>query len=154
MKYIRDEIPRFGVPPYRPSRWVDVRSHIPYRGQVDVAVKESCGLRLRLPEWVEANQVTGAVNGADRALTFAGRYAEAGRVHPGDEVTLRFPIGEQAATLDIEGARFDVVRRGNEVVHIDPPGEHCPLYQRQHYRRSETRWRDVERFVSEEELLW
>ena len=36
----------------RASPWADVNSHLPYRGQVDVKVKESVELSVRMPEWV------------------------------------------------------------------------------------------------------
>jgi hypothetical protein len=138
----------------RPSPWADVHSHVPYRGQVDVEVKVPCALRLRIPEWVSPEQVTCTVRGGPSPLSFDGRYAAAGPVAAGDSIRLHFPISERPATLDIEGSRYEVVRRGNEVVHIDPPGEYCPLYQREPYRAGETRWRTMERFVSAEELLW
>ena len=138
----------------RPSRWADVLSHIPYRGQVDVQVKQPCQLRVRIPEWVAPGQVTATVNGQERELGFDGRYALVGPVRAGGAVVVRFPIPERSETLDIEGQRYRVIRRGNEVVHMDPPGEHCPLYQRQHYRQEETRWREVERFVAAEEMVW
>ncbi|MFH1570640.1 MAG: hypothetical protein ABIL09_21800 [Gemmatimonadota bacterium] len=138
----------------RPSRQVDVHSHLPYRGEVEVRVKEGCRLRLRLPEWVAPAEAAAAVDGQDRTLSFDGRYVVLGPVPGGATARLRFPIGERTQALEIEGARYEVVRRGNEVVHIDPAGEHSPLYQRQHYRRGETRWRDVERFVSAEEVFW
>ena len=37
---------------------------------------------------------------------------------------------------------------------IDPPGRYCPLYARDHYRQNKTRWREIERFVSQEQLYW
>ena len=43
---------------------------------------------------------------------------------------------------------------GADVVHIDPPGVRGPLYQRAHYRGGETRWRRVQRFVSDETVAW
>ncbi|MFA6107144.1 MAG: hypothetical protein WDA75_00115 [Candidatus Latescibacterota bacterium] len=54
----------------------------------------------------------------------------------------------------IEKAKYTLVRRGNEVVHIEPPGSSAPLYQRDHYRDGVTLWRRVERFVPEEQVHW
>lgn len=34
------------------SRWVDVNSHRPYQGKVEVAVKEACKLHIGIPDWV------------------------------------------------------------------------------------------------------
>ena len=138
----------------RPSAWADVHSHIPYCGQVDVEAKQACQVRLRIPEWVEPADVTCLVNGNARSLRFEGRYALAGEVEAEDSLSLRFPIEERPTRLDIEAEQYTALRRGNEVVHIDPPGEHCPLYQRDHYRQGETRWRTVQRFVSDERIEW
>jgi hypothetical protein len=54
----------------------------------------------------------------------------------------------------IQKEKYTLVRKGNEVVAIDPPGRYCPLYQRDHYRVNDTRWRKVERFVSGEQVYW
>ena len=51
-------------------------------------------------------------------------------------------------------ARTTLIRRGNELVAIDPPGRYCPLYQRQYYRVDSTRWRKIERFVSDQVIHW
>jgi hypothetical protein len=47
--------------------------------------------------------------------------------------TLTFPIFERTAEVWIEKYAYSLVRKGNEVVSIDPPGVTYPLYQRQHY---------------------
>ena len=50
--------------------------------------------------------------------------------------------------------RGRMVFKGNEVVLIDPPGRNCPLYQRDHYRVNGTRWRKIQRFVSDKVIDW
>ena len=138
----------------RPSQWADVHSHIPHSGRVDVTVKEPCKLRLRIPEWAKPHEVECAVNGVSRPLRWVGRYALVGEVRPGEQAVVTFPIGERGVEVDIEKHRYALILRGNEVVDIDPPGNHCPLYQRHHYRTDATRWRKAERFVSEEQIVW
>jgi hypothetical protein len=138
----------------RASRWADVDSHIPYTGQVDVKIKQRVDLSVRIPEWVFPDQVRCRVNGQDRALGFAGRYARLGAVQPGDVATVTFPIGERTDKVWIEKAQYTLIRKGNDVVFIDPPGKYCPLYQREHYRESTVRWRKVQRFVSNENIYW
>lgn len=54
----------------------------------------------------------------------------------------------------IEKDRYTLIRRGNEVVLIQPQGTNCPLYQRDHYRDGTTLWRQVERFVPEQQIKW
>jgi hypothetical protein len=138
----------------RASRWADVLSHIPYRGQVDVLVKEDLNLEMRLAEWVEPGEAGCTVDGTPRALTFEGRYAQVGPVLAGQTVTLTFPIPERTDRVIIEKRPYTLIRRGNEVVAIDPPGKNCPLYQRGHYRGGETLWKTSRRFVPDAEIPW
>jgi hypothetical protein len=138
----------------RASTWADVESHIPYAGQVDVKVKRELDLAMRIPEWVEPNEVRCEVAGAERDLGWEGRYARVGSVKAGERVTLTFPIAERTDVVYVEKEKYTLVRKGNEVVSIDPPGKNCPLYQRAHYRVDTARWRRVERFVSEEIIHW
>lgn len=147
----------------RASRWADVDSHIPYTGQVDVRVKEPVDLSVRIPEWVKPadvrvqvkNQQPGfGATAEDRQVEYQGRYAKVGAVKPGDVVMLTFPIAEQTYTCNVLPERCSVILKGNDVVAISPPGKNCPLFQRDHYRVNATRWRKVQRFVSQENLYW
>lgn len=138
----------------RASQWADVDSHIPYRGQVDVKIKQDLDLAIRLAEWVAPEEARCIVDGMERELTFDGRYAQVGAVKAGQTVTLTFPIPERTDRVIIEKRPYTIIRRGNEVVWIDPPGTNCPLYQRWHYRQGETLWRNVRRFVPAAEIEW
>ena len=69
-------------------------------------------------------------------------------------MTLTFPIGERTDVVHIEKDRYTLLRRGNDVVSIEPPGRIHPLYQRRHYRDGVTRWRATSRFVSNELIPW
>lgn len=138
----------------RASPWVDVDSHIPYVGQVDLKVKRPVNLSVRIPEWVNPGETRCQVNGIDRQVSWDGRYAQIGDVKPGDVATITFPIAERTDAVWIEKHRYRVVRKGNDVVAIDPPGQVCPLYQREHYRENSTRWRKVERFLAKEQITW
>jgi DUF1680 family protein len=138
----------------RASTWADIDSHLPYAGRVQVRVKEPLNLEVRLPEWVPPDDARCVVNRAPRALTFDGRYARVGQVKAGDQVELTFPIAERTDAVIIEKRKYSLIRRGNDVVHIDPPGRNRPLYQRGHYRGGTTLWKQVTRFVPDEEMRW
>ena len=69
-------------------------------------------------------------------------------------MTLAFPIRERTDRVIIEKRPYALIRRGNEVVWIDPPGRNVPLYQRGHYRQGETLWRNARRFVPAAEIPW
>lgn len=138
----------------RASPWADVDSFIPYEGRVDVKIKQACELSVRMPEWVKPEQAKCQVNGTDRSLSWDGRYAAVGKVKPGDVVTLTFPIFERTDKVQIQGKEYTLIRKGNDVVHIDPPGKYCPLYQREKYRENKARTKKVERFVAEQQIAW
>ena len=134
--------------------WADVLSHIPYRGQVDVKMKQDLDLEIRLAEWVKPEETRCTVDGAPHRLTFSGRYAQVGPVKAGKTVTLTFPIFERTDCVIIEKRPYTRVRLGNEVVWIDPPGTNGPLYLRGYYRQGETLWQNVRRFVPAAEIPW
>ena len=138
----------------RASPWVDVDSHIPYAGQVDIKVKQPVDISIRIPEWVTPSQTRVQVNGQDRALEWSGRYAEVGSVGEGDSVVMTFPIEERIEDTWIEKERYNLVRKGNEIVWIDPPGRYWPLFLRDHYRENETRWHKIERYVAERTIYY
>jgi hypothetical protein len=138
----------------RASVWADVASYIPYQGRVDVRAKEPCELRVRIPEWASPSQTRCTVEGAGRQVDWDGRYALVGRVARGKTVTLTFPISERSQRAIINGQPYTLICRGNEVVHIDPPGRYLPLYQRARYRQDQARTTTVTRFVADRQIDW
>ena len=142
----------------RASAWADVSSHVPYKGLVEVYMKTDCEIALRMPEWGTAENCTCNVNGHPVSAKPEGRYMvlAAGR---GDKLEFKFPISEAEETLSFAGTsdedgsairtEYRVVVRGNEIVDIDPAGKRRPIFQRPHYRKDKTRWKTVNRFVSD-----
>ncbi|NQT91372.1 MAG: glycoside hydrolase family 127 protein [Lentisphaerae bacterium] len=138
----------------RASPWADVDSHIPYVGRVDVRIKKPVHLAVRIPDWVSSKDVRVRVDGDDRRHDWNGRYVLVGDVVPGNVATITFPIAEHTETLLVEKREYTVVKKGNEVVAMEPAGPFCPLYQREHYREDTTRWKKTRRFVSNETVRW
>ena len=122
--------------------------YVPYTGQVDVRIKEAVGLSIRIPERSTRSDVRIRVNEQNRQAGWYVCYAHVGEVNPEDMVTMTSPIKEQAEDAWIQKERYALVRKGNEIVWIDPPGRNCPLFMRDHYRDDATRWREIERFVA------
>lgn len=133
----------------RASSWVDVNSHLPYTGRVDIHVKEANRLKVRIPEWVDTHAVKLRVNGEDRRFGWEGRYLDIGQVEKKQEVTIEFPMEERTVTVDVPFGgipKVTLVLKGNDVVEIDPRGVNYPLYQRDYYRQGSTLWKNVSRF--------
>ena len=131
----------------RVSSWVDVNSYVPYEGQVDLKMKITCDLKVRIPEWVKLGEVSALVNDEPRPLAFQGRYALIGSVEAGDLVSVTFPIYERTVETTIGEVPYSLIIKGNDVVSIDPPGKWYPFYQRAKYRENQVRWVTRERFV-------
>jgi hypothetical protein len=138
----------------RASKWVDIDSFIPYAGKVELKVKESLQLEVRIPEWSLPGEAKCEVDGRIRELAYKGRYARIGRVGKGGNVRVTFPISERTEKRNIEGFDYNFIMRGNDVVQVDPPGRYCPLYQRAHFRTGKPLYRKVKRFVALEEVAW
>jgi hypothetical protein len=138
----------------RASKWADIDSYIPYQGRVVIKVKQPLQLSVRIPEWVSPEETRASVNDAECTIQWDGRYARIGKVQPEDAVTVTFPIAERTEEIHVEKRRYRIVRKGNEVVSIDPPGRYNPLYQREHYRSESPRWRKVTRFIPNEHINW
>jgi hypothetical protein len=139
----------------RASKWADVCSHIPYEGRVEIHPKRELELVVRIPEWVDPGEVKCEVAGRLRALDYRARYAKVGLIKSDQTVVVNFPIHERTDQVSIQGISYTLIRRGNEVVSIDPPGRYCPFYQdRGPYRQGQTLWRKLTRFISDEECPW
>ena len=87
-------------------------------------MKTGMPLLVRMPEWVDTNQVTCTVNGA---LLWTGRYSSPGTVATGQIATFLFPIGERIVRQRIGAIDATLIFRGNTVVEITPKGKNCPL---------------------------
>jgi hypothetical protein len=138
----------------RASRWADVDSYIPYEGRVDIHMKTTEELFVRIPEWVQPDQVRFEIGKKNIPLMWSGRYASPGKVAGGHSVVVRFPIAETTVRERIGSLDVSLVLRGSTVVAISPGGKYRPLYQRAYYRAGVTRWKEVERWIAPEELEW
>ena len=141
----------------RASPWADVYSHDPYEGRLDLQLKMDCRrVLIRAPEWVEQNsaQLQIRVNDEVRLPRWEGRYVDAGSGHPGDRVEMTYPLSQYMIKEQLGDAIYTLTLKGNTVVDIDPPGRHCPLYQRAHYREDQVRWRKVKRYVPDTFVRW
>ena len=109
---------------------------------------------MTLKGLVQPEETKCTVNTGDRKLEFDGRYAVVGKVVPDDLVTLAFPITESCKWINVEKRAYRILLKGNTCVDIDPPGVNVPLFQRDHYRENETRWRNRMRFIAEQQIEW
>jgi hypothetical protein len=135
----------------RAARKADLYSYLPYEGRVELHVKQNCDfLRVRMSDYVAANSVRCTVNGSSRHLRFSGRFAEVGKVKVGARVKLLFANPTTTIVEQVMGKSYTCTERGHTVVAIDPPGAHCPLYERGAMKADAAPRVNVTRFVSDE----
>ena len=136
----------------RSSPWLDVDSYLPYEGKVVLRNKRAHTVLVRVPVWVEQDEVDCFVNAKAVKANRTGRYLLFRDCRPDDEVRLQFPITERTGTYTIHGKPFRVTFRGSTVVDVQPSktdAGHYALYQREHMRESMAPLRTVKRFVAD-----
>ena len=141
----------------RASPWVDIYSHIPFEGQVDLKIKVPCrSLLVHAPEWIGADSgtLTVLINNQPTTFSWEGRYVRLEKIEQGSTVAIKFPISEWTAQETMSQAEYMLTMKGNSVVAISPTGQNGPLYQRELYRLNQTLWRQMSRFVSAEPFNW
>ena len=139
----------------RSSVWADIDSHIPYKGEVDVKVKQPLDkCSVRIPEGVKPEDAVYLIDGERKNPEWNGRYCHAGPVKPGQEVSVCFPLLTRNEQVYIEKVPYIYTLKGTSVIDVDPPGRDGAIYRREHYRQDETRWKNVTRFVPEKEFRW
>ncbi|HZO98693.1 MAG TPA: hypothetical protein VFD30_00215 [Terriglobia bacterium] len=141
----------------RATPWVDIYSHIPYEGRVELKIKQPCKrLLVRAPEWVKggSREIACKTDGVAEPVAWQGRYIEAGYSAPGNRIVLTFPIPERTVRETIGNVPYRLTLKGSTVTSIDPPGKIGPLYERAYYRANQAPLRKVQRFVPEQEIFW
>jgi hypothetical protein len=126
----------------RVSPWLDMDSHLPYEGKVVLRNKAVRNIFVRIPRWVDTEQVTATVNGKKRTNRWVGRYLFLDAMQKGDTVQIEFPIVETAETFTLKWRpsdrwlevanpgytwrpddpveRYTLHLRGNTVVDVSP----------------------------------
>jgi len=119
---------------------LEVMSHLPYSGRVQILNKTAESITVRIPRWVQRNQLRVQVGDQDRSLIWVGNYILVSDLKPGEVVTLTFPIREWTQQhTHRPGLPGETVltfhMRGGVCTHITPFEDHpgvFPLYQRKH----------------------
>jgi hypothetical protein len=138
----------------RASPWLDVDSHLPYEGRVDLRVKTASAVAVRLPAGATQGRVSCRVNSADRSVGWDDNYVVVDGLKPGDSVTVTFPQQERTVFRYIGENMYRLTLKGNTAVDINPEGTIYPLYQRDHYRTDRAPLKQVTRFVPDDTFLW
>ncbi len=145
----------------RASPWMDIDSYLPYQGKIVLHNKLAHHLNIRMPDWVDHNQVEAKINGLTYDLSWLNAYACISGLKPDDRIIIEFPLSER--TIDFGSGDPDhpdhPVRArfiGNTAIEIltHTTPKRFPLYQRLEWRQREAPMVKVKRFVSDKLMSW
>ena len=160
----------------RASKWLDVNSHLPYEGKIDITNKTARNLFIRIPRWVNKEKVACLVDMQDREYFWSGNYLGLVGLKGNESITVRFQMVEKTETYYLlpyeakpkwyvrkdELPKYILHMKGNTCVKVEFPnrdrfGEESfryPIYQRDHYLQDTARTKEVTRFVADRLVKW
>lgn len=138
----------------RASPWMDIHSYLPYEGKVVLKNKTAKNLTLRIPQWVDKQKVEVQIGGKILEPLWANQYLLLSELKPTDIVTVTFPMAERTARFKLDAVEYTVDFKGNTVVHIEPQGVVCPLYQRDYFRKGKTPMKKMAGYVYSQVIGW
>ena len=102
----------------------------PFEGRLDIEVKQTAELLVRLPEWVEKDKVEARVQGLKINARWddSKRYLELGSLRVGSKVSILYPLRQWRVTEWLGGTAYTTEWAGDTVISIDPPGKYIPIF--------------------------
>ena len=110
----------------RDSDLVKVVSCLPHRGELDVMVKNSHRVLVRVPEWSARDGVKAFVDKQPVTVAWKQHYVAFDSVRSGQQLTVVYPLRIAQVTEPIEGVLYTERWRGNTIVDISPRGKWVP----------------------------
>jgi hypothetical protein len=107
----------------RVSPWMDVMSHVPYEGRVELHNKQAVAALVRIPRWVDRNHVQYTVNGRQVRPRNVGHSVLFQGLDKGDRIRLDFPIETYTDHYTIGGKTYEVLFKGSTVIRVKGPAD-------------------------------
>lgn len=147
----------------RGSRWLDVSSHLPHEGRVELVIHRHLPrLLIRIPEWAgyakvvvrrEHGGTEQTQTGRDPSMWVKQCFLALGEAREGEKITITFPVSERQTVEKAVGQQFVAQWRGDDVIRLSPEGRHHPFYSsRKVYDKAPMREGDYRRL--EQEFYW
>ena len=106
----------------------EIRCFQPYQGRLTIKLKQDCKVRVRIPEFVAANEIKATSDRGEVKAGVWGNYLELGDRKAGEklEVTYPLPVRQEEIAIGNPGFRqyhYRVTWKGDTVVRMTPIGE-------------------------------
>jgi hypothetical protein len=107
----------------------EIRCYQPYKGLLTVDLKESCKVRVRIPEFVEPKDMSAKSSAGEVKLVISGNYLDLGLRQAGEKLTVTYPLAVRDEEVRIENPgfkqyRYRVTWKGDTVVRMTYLGDH------------------------------
>jgi hypothetical protein len=160
----------------RASKWLDIDSYLPFDGKVVIHNKKAKNISVRIPLWVDKNEVKCSINNKKTEPAWTGQSLLFSDIDKKDVVTIIFPVVETTEKYTLRwkesdfwmestnpgkswkpGSTVYTMRfRGNTLVDISPrsdlPG--YPIYQRDHLKANKAKMKKVKRYIPTSISQW
>jgi hypothetical protein len=137
----------------------EIRCFQPYKGLLAILLKQSCKVRVRIPEFVDPKDVRAKSSAGEGKAKVWGNYLELGDRKAGERLDVTYPVSVQEEEVSVGNSgfrqyRYRVTWKGDTVIRMTPIGEQVktgfsdfdgkpvqvfygkdgpgPLYQREH----------------------
>jgi hypothetical protein len=130
LQFRRDEV-RINLLLSAGGHGLEVVSHLPFEGRVDIHAADARTIFVRCPEWLRPQDVQLDSPAAIRMEPEKGTgYVRISGEKGGMRLTLRFPQPALERDYEVAGRTYHVRWKGDTVLDLTPPGTPYPLYQR------------------------
>lgn len=105
----------------------EIRCHQPYQGLTTIALKMTCKVRVRIPEFVAHGEIRAEINGELIPFKLSGNYMDLGERNAGEQLSIVYPISvvEEEVIIGNPGFksyRYRVSWKGDTVISMEPLG--------------------------------
>lgn len=108
---------------------VCIKNHEPADGLLEINMKiEIDTLYIRKPSFLNMGSVCVLCNGKLSKCVSTEAYLWVERLHPNDEICIRYDLNRRTEQINVNGRDFDVTWAGDSVVSMNPPGTVMPFY--------------------------
>jgi hypothetical protein len=109
---------------------VRVVSYLPFEGRLDLFPRSGRALKVRLPKWLRAEDVTAnGPSGLQQAVDKDGHFMRLSGATPGTRITLTFKPRDEDVTSDVARHHYDLTWRADTVMKLGPAGKPYPIYR-------------------------
>jgi hypothetical protein len=100
------------LPLNRASEWLNVDSHLPYEGKVELKIKKAEHVLFRVPDY--ADRLTVKVNGRSEGLAWANNYIFLTGLSYGETVSITFDLKTWTEAHHLKWRPYEQWREGTE----------------------------------------